>query len=409
MTRKLYWEDSHLSSFEATLLGHQTIDGRTALILDQTAFYPTGGGQPCDTGRLGPFEIGEVTIDDQDQILHWIAATVPGADAPKVGDRLGGEVDWRRRREMMQQHTGQHILSQAFFQLFGAETAGFRITDRSTEIDLTLDGDAANLSESICQAEELANRIVFDNRPLRVHEVTPAEAARLPLRKESFITDCIRVVEIADFDWSPCGGTHARHTGEVGVIAIKSWERAKRMVRIHFLAGQRALADYRIANELTEGLARRFTVPREEIVGVLERQQEESKRLLRRNRELNQLVAEIEAGRLLESLPPAPSGYRQVVRIFDDRDFDEIKLLIHHLVAGERVLALLATRQDGMARLVFARSADLEIDVNRIMKQAVERLGGRGGGRPDFAQGGGDLHPDLEQILGGLNTSSPAC
>lgn len=402
MTKKLFWEDSHLSKFEARILDHQTSAGRTAIILDQTAFYPTGGGQPCDTGRLGTAEIVEVTIDDQDRILHWIEGSLSANSGLQVGYQVVGEIDWRWRREMMQQHTGQHILSQAFFQLFGAETAGFRITDRSTEIDLTLDGDAADLLAMIHEAEELANAVVFDNRPIRLHQVTPAEAARLPLRKESFITDCIRVVEIADFDWSPCGGTHARMTGEVGLIAIRSWERAKRMVRIHFLAGWRALADYRVANEITEGLARRLTVPREEIEVALERQEEESKRLLRRNRELNQLVAETEAVRLREATPPTPAGHRRVLRIFDDRDFDDIKLLVHHLVAGTQMLAILATRQGPTARLVFARSADLEIDVNQLMKVAVERLGGRGGGRPDFAQGGGDNHPELEQILADL-------
>ena len=304
------------------------------------------------------------------------------------GQIVTGQLDWIRRRELTQQHTAQHILSQAFFQLFGAETAGFRITERDTEIDLVLDVPPDQLPRMICEAEDLANTIVFDNRPIRFHELTPAEASSLPLRKESFVADCVRVVEIADFDWSPCGGTHSTATGEVGLIVVRSSERAKRMVRIHFLAGMRALADFRTVNGITESIARRLSVGRDEIDLAIDRLQDDSKQLLKRNRELNQAAAEIEASRLVDSTTLAASGYRLVVKVLDDRDFDEMKILVHHLVAHQGVLALLATRHEATARLVFARSADLDIDVNVLMKKAVDRLGGRGGGRPDFAQGG---------------------
>lgn len=400
VTKKLYWEDSRLTRFSATVVDSYPRDGRTAIVLDQTAFYPTGGGQPCDRGQLASYPVREVEIDDEERILHWIDGGIP----LQPGEIVAGEIDLPRRRELTQQHTGQHILSQAFFQLFGAETAGFRITDRATEIDLTLDAPPDQIPRMIREAEDLANSIVFDNRPIRLHELSPAEAAKLPLRKESFVTDCVRVVEIADFDWSPCGGTHAATTGEVGLIVVRSSERAKRMVRIHFLAGVRALADYRITNEITENLARRLSVGREELDSAIDRQQEETKRLLRRNRELSQIAAEVEARQLLSTDTTSADGARLVVRVFDDRDFDELKLLAHQLVAAPGVLALLATRQDSTVRLVFARSGDLLCDVNQMMKQAVERLGGRGGGRPDFAQGGGDDIPDLPGFLESLST-----
>ena len=150
---------------------------------------------------------------------------------------------------MLQQHTGQHILSQAFFQLFGAETRGFRIFEQVAEIDLTLDGPPDETPTAIGQAEELANTVVFEDRAMRLHIVTPEEAGQWPLRKETFNTDCVRVIEIADFDWSPCGGTHAQRTGEVGLIAVRGWERAKRMTRVQFVCGGRALRDYRAANQ----------------------------------------------------------------------------------------------------------------------------------------------------------------
>jgi alanyl-tRNA synthetase len=289
---------------------------------------------------------------------------------------------------MMQQHTGQHILSQAFFQLFGAETRGFRITDRATEIDLTLELQPSELEKAIVRAEELSNSIVFDNREIRIHEVTPEEAARLPLRKESFITDCIRVIEIADYDWSPCGGTHAQRTGEVGLIVIRAWERAKKMTRVHFVCGVRALKDYRLANRVSETIALKFSGSREDAESSVDRLIEDNKRLSRRVRELGELAAKIEAAELLAATE-AKNGLRIVEHVFTDREFEEVKLIAHRLVDGENVVALLAVRENGMARLVFARSANLSADMNALIKAACEMLGGRGGGKPDFAQGGG--------------------
>lgn len=398
MTKKLYWEDYRLASFSGTVQECRWQEGRTGIILDQTAFYPTGGGQPCDRGHLDAHLVAEVEIDDQERIIHWI----DGELALSAGTSVRGEIDSARRRELTQQHTAQHILSQSFFQLFGAATAGFRITDRATEIDLNLDAPADELPQMIRAAEELANRIVFDNRPIRSHELTPAAAAALPLRRESFVTDCVRVVEIADFDWSPCGGTHAAMTGEVGLIVVRASERAKRMVRIHFLAGVRALADYRLGNEILETLARRLSVGRGEIDDAVDRLQTEAKGLLRRNRELSQIAAVVEASQLLATDEVPRGRLRVVSRVFDQRDFEELKLLAHQLIAAGGVLALLVTRQEGTARLVFARSADLQGDVGRLMKEAVEKLGGRGGGRSDFAQGGGSDLPELPQILDGL-------
>ncbi len=316
----------------------------------------------------------------------------------EVGAEVTGEIDWPRRLEMMQQHTGQHILSQTFFQLFGAETKGFRITDHSTEIDLTLETHPEEIEKAMVRAEELANRVVFENREVRIHDVTPEEAARLPLRKESFIADCIRVVEIDGYDWSPCGGTHAKRTGEVGLIAVKSWERAKKMTRVHFVCGLRALLDYRHANQSAGAVARRFSVGREEADAAVARLLEENKRLLRRVRDLAAMAASVEAHELIAASSEA-NGLRIITHVFEDRDFEEAKLLAHRLVEGNGVIALLATREDGMARLVFARSADVAADMSAMMKAACERLGGRGGGKPDFAQGGGSRIAEIGQVL----------
>jgi alanyl-tRNA synthetase len=402
MTTRLYWNDSHLTRFTASVVDSWLENGRRIIALDQTAFYPTGGGQPCDTGSINSARVIEVEMAGDGRILHRLDSDVSLA----AGQEVACEIEWRGRREMIQQHTGQHILSQAFFRLFGAETKSFRITDRATEIDLTLEAQPDEIESAIASAEELANEVVFDNREIRVHNLTPEEAAALPLRKESSIDDCVRVIEIADYDWSPCGGTHAERTGEVGLIAVRGWERAKKMTRVHFLCGMRALDDYRQANRSVDAIARKLSAGREEAESSVARLIDDNKRLSRRTRELAGIVATVEAQELIEAAEPV-SGARIVSRIFEDRDDEELKLLAHRLVEGDNVVALLASKESGAARLVFARSTNLSSDMNALMRAVCERLGGRGGGKPEFAQGGGaktsDLGKALEEIKATFN------
>lgn len=394
MTTKLYWHDSRLTQFSAQVMDCFVQDGHRVAVLDQSAFYPGGGGQPHDTGSINEARVLTVSMADDGRMLHHLEGAMP----LQVGEVVVGAVDWSRRLELLQQHTGQHILSQAFWQLFGAETRGFRIFDQVAEIDLTLEAPPEELTVAMVRAEELANAVVFDDRPVRLHTVTPAEAAQLPLRKESFNTDCIRVVEIADFDWSACGGTHAQRTGEVGLIAIRSWERAKRMTRVQFVCGGRALRDYRAANQTATSVARRLSVGRDEASEAVARLSEEHRQLGRRARALVELAIQAEAQELFDATP-VMHNRRIILHVFDDRDFDDVKLLAHRLVTYDGVLVLLATRMREMARLVFARSADLPVEVHTLLHAACEKLGGRGGGKADFAQGGGTRVAALERVL----------
>jgi alanyl-tRNA synthetase len=394
MTTKLYWHDSHLTQFSAQVIECFVQDSHQVVVLDQSVFYPGGGGQPHDTGAINAARVTAVSTAEDGRMLHHLEGDVLFT----VGQMVAGAVDWPRRLEMLQQHTGQHILSQAFWQLFGAETRGFRIFDQVAEIDLTLDGSPDELAAAIGQAEELANAVVFEDRVVRLHTVTPEEAAQLPLRKENFNTDCVRVIEIADFDWSPCGGTHARRTGEVGLIAVRSWERAKRMTRVQFVCGGRALRDYRAANQTATSVARRLSVGRDEALEAVARLLEEHKKLERRARVLVDLATQAEAQELLAATPVTPTP-RIILRVFDDRDFDDVKLLAHRLVADQGVLALLATRTREMVRLVCARSAELPVEANRLLQSVCERLGGRSGGKPEFAQGSGTRVAELERAM----------
>src|SRR5215510_10952301 len=328
MTTKLYWHESHMTQFSAQVVDCSVHHGDRVVVLDQSAFYPGGGGQPHDTGAINAARVLAVSLADNGCLLHHLEGDVPF----KVGEVVTGEVDWPRRLEMLQQHTGQHILSQAFWQLYGAETRGFRIFEQVAEIDLTLDGSPDALTAAIEQAEELANAVVFEDRAVRLHTVTPEEAAQLPLRKENFNTDCVRVIEIADFDWSPCGGTHAQRTGEVGLIVVRSWERAKRMTRVQFVCGGRALRDYRAANQTATSVARRLSVGRDEALEAVARLLEEYKKLERYARALVELAIQAEAQELLAATPVTPTP-RVILRVFDDRDFDDVKRLAYRLVA----------------------------------------------------------------------------
>ncbi|HMF55055.1 MAG TPA: DHHA1 domain-containing protein, partial [Pyrinomonadaceae bacterium] len=305
-------------------------------------------------------------------------------------------VDWPRRLDHMQQHTGQHILSQAFFRLFNAETRSFRMMEQYSEIDveLTNPGDGR-----INEAVELANKIIWDDRAVHVREVTSEEAALLPLRKDSERAGELRIIEIEDFDLSPCGGTHARRTGEVGVIAVRSWERAKGLTRMEFLAGGRVVADYRRANRTARNVASLFSVARDEATASVERLMEENKQLSRRVRVLEEVAARVEAEELFRDAIPQEDGTKIIAHVFDDRDAGQLQRLAHQIASHPKAVALLGSHDKDAARLVFARSADAAGDMNLLMREACALLGGRGGGRPDMAQGGGQNTERLSDAL----------
>ena len=397
-TERLYYHDSRLLEFDARVVSlSETDKGQIAVTLDRTAFYPTGGGQPTDIGSLGEARVVDCIDAEDAGILHVIQGPVP-----QMGETVHGKVDWLRRLDHMQQHTGQHILSAAFVRLFAAPTRSFRVLEDECEIDVALDNPT---DERIEQAVDLANQIIWESRPIKISQVTSEEAASLPLRKEPAREGELRVIEIADFDLTPCGGTHARSTGEVGVIAVCSWERAKGLTRIQFMAGIRALRDYRKANKTARAVAALFSAGREDSAALVARLVEENKKLRRRNDGLEEVACRVEAEDLLRinssssSTQDSSSAVRVITKVFDDRDAESLKHLALALIAHPKVVALLGSRDGDNARLVFARSADASGDMNILMRRACSLIGGRGGGRPDMAQGGGKNVEKLDEAL----------
>ena len=391
-TERLYYQDSHLVEFEARVIDKtDRVSGWTAVTLDRTAFYPTGGGQPSDTGTLNGERVLECIDDEENGVLHVIQGR-----APEVGATVSGRIDWPRRLDHIQQHTGQHILSQAFVTLFNAPTRGFRVLHDVCEIDVELTNPTNELIE---RAVELANNVVWEDREITIKSATAEEAAQLPLRKEPSRAGELRLIEIEGFDLTPCGGTHAYRTGEVGMIAVRTWERAKGLTRIEFTAGTRALADYRRANKTSRTVAALFSASRDDAAKLAARMVEENKDLHRRVRSLEEIAARVEAQELLAAASPNDTGVRVVTHVFENRDAESLKHVAQALIANPNTIALLGSREKEAARLVFARSADTSGDMNALMRDACEMLDGRGGGKPDMAQGGGKNVAKLAQAI----------
>lgn len=390
-TERLYYSDSHLIEFDARVVDiTERVSGWTAVTLDRTAFYPTGGGQPSDTGALDGARVVECT-DEGETVLHVIQGPTP-----KIGALVKGRVDWPRRLDHIQQHTGQHILSQAFVTLFDAPTRSFRVMDQVCEIDVDL---ITPTTERIERAVELANNVIWEDRPLTIKEVTTEEAAQLPLRKDPAREGLLRLIEIEGFDLTPCGGTHASHTGEVGLIAVRSWERAKGLTRIEWVAGRRALEDYRRANTTARNIAAVFSTARDDAPKLAARILEENKELHHRVRALEEIASRVEAEELLAESQTSASGIRVVVKTFDNRDAESLKQLAHALCSKTKVVALLAARDKDAARLLFARSIDAPGDMSELMRDACAMIDGRGGGKPELAQGGGKNVEKLDEAI----------
>jgi len=394
-TEKIYFQDSSLLEFSATVVQVKPIERGDCVVLNQTAFYPTGGGQPNDTGSLGETRVVDVFEDEANVIFH----VVQPAGLIEPGQSVVGIIDQARRLDHLQQHSGQHLLSQAFVQTCGAETRSFHMGSQTSTIDIDLQSPSDDIMRG---AEDVANALVFEDRPMRVHLVNEEEAALLPLRKESAVRGNIRVIEIENFDWSPCGGTHAARTGQIGLIGIRSYERVRKMTRVEFVCGRRALAEYRLARDTSYAVARLFSAEREKSPELVALAMQENKGLKRRIRDLLELAMSAEAGQML-SLAPIFQGFKLIQATFVGRDLEELRMLASKVVQREPSVALLATKDAGSARLIFARSASLTQDMCELLAAACETLGGRGGGKPELAQGGG---PNVERVEAAIAAAS---
>src|SRR3954453_9087987 len=385
MTDRLYYRDSFLYEFEAEV-SEVTHEPKPALILNRTAFYPTSGGQVFDTGAIltdaGTQKVTEVAETEDGSIVHYLEAPPKNLEP---GTRVRGQVDQFRRRDHMQQHSGQHVLSAAFIRLFNIPTVSFHMADDYCSIDL----DTPALSKSqMEQAELLANEIILENRPVDIRFVSREEAANLGLRKlPAAERDQLRIIHIRDFDLSACGGTHVQQTGQIGCILLRKVERVRQGYRVEFVAGQSAVAVARRDFTTLTDAAALFSAHIYDVPQQARKLLDEIRSLRKQNEDSQEELAAAQAIAILAETPDT-NGRKVVVRTFADRDINALKLLAQKLTRqSTNVIALLGTTLLQPA-LVFAQSAGQTYDMGALMKETMSANGGRGGGSKDMAQGG---------------------
>ena len=396
MTDRLYYHDSFLYDFDAEVRSVVETP-RPAVILDRTAFYPTSGGQIHDTGWLvsgdEKHRVTETADAEDGHVIHYLEAPLKNA---QPGTPVRGEIDAARRRDHMQQHSAQHVLSAAFVRLFNMPTVSFHMADDYCSIDL----DTPSLSkEQIESAERMANEIVLDNRPVDIRFVKRDEAAALGLRKlPPSERDQLRLIDIRDFDLTACGGTHVNQTGQIGGVFLRKTEKVRQGYRVEFVAGQRAVATARRDfNTLTETAAlfsaHIYDVPQQA------RKSLDEIRSLRKQLEQSQdeLAAALAATLIAET--PESQGRRLVVRTFSGRDLSFLKLLAQKLTRQSPALIALLATESPQPALVFAQSPGQPHDMGALLKETMTKLGGRGGGSKDLAQGGAPTAQGLDAAL----------
>jgi alanyl-tRNA synthetase len=392
MTERLHAADSYLLEFDARVVSRREHEGRPAVVLDRTAFYAESGGQPWDTGALGDARVLAVVEDGAD-VLHVL-------DRPIAGERVHGVVDGDRRLDHIQQHHGQHLLSKAFVEVARAETIAFHLGSEVTTIDL----DRFVGEEQARAAERRANEVVWEARPVRVETLSAAEARAQGLEPPEGVETGVRVVEADGYDRQPCGGTHPTTTAEVGVVFITALEKYKTGTRVSFVCGHRALAAVARRRDVLDRLVSILSAPLDDLAAAAQKAKDDLVESEREVRGLLERALEGEARRLLaeargDGPGPTPATPALVVAAFDGRPPNDLRLLATRLVALAPCVALLGSRAD-KAHLVFAQSDGLPHDVPALLKAAVEHIGGRGGGRGNLAQGGGDRLDLLDEALG---------
>jgi alanyl-tRNA synthetase len=385
-SERLYYTDAYLIEFDAVVRDAVKRDDRWNVTLDRTAFYPTSGGQPFDVGTLGEAQVVDVFEQEDGSIGHLVDREL------EKNSRVRGQVDWKRRFDHMQQHTGQHLLSAAFDREAAASTVSFHLGTSSSTIDLAKELTA----EEIAHVEETANKVLWEDREVCVKFVTAAEAAKLPLRKDPTREGELRIVDITDYDLSACGGTHVRRTGAIGIIQVAGFERFKGGMRVEFVCGHRALVTARGWRNCVAGGVRQLSVVPDELPSAIERLQTDGKKLQKSLESAYERLAEREADAL------ASSGERigetmVVTAAISGWDASGLKKLASAVTTKPGFVAILIS-SESPSLIAVSRSQDLSLDAGAILKPLIERYGGKGGGKGSLAQAGG-LTGDVREML----------
>lgn len=384
MTERLYYSDSYLVDFAATVSG---VDG-ARVYLDRSAFYPTSGGQPHDVGELGGAAVVEV-VDEGERVAHVLSAP----DALVAGAEVAGRVDWTRRFDFMQQHTGQHLLSAVFEDLFGHRTVSVHFGDTYSTLDL----DAESLgAAAVARAERRANEVVFENVPVSVGFEDAAAATGL--RKPADRTGEIRIVTITGIDRSACGGTHVRSTGEIGPVLIRRVEKYKKLSRVEFRCGARAIARARADFEALSAMAETMSAAIDELPALVAKQSAGLQAADAARRKLSEEVARFRARERYDATPPDAAGRRRIVE--RAAPMDDLRAMGQALAALPKAVFVGTTANP--PAIVYAASEDSGVNAGTALKAALAPHNGRGGGSPRMAQGTVSDGAALEAVVRAL-------
>ncbi len=385
-TERLYNDAPYLREFDAEVIKVMPIEDRYGIVLDRTAFYPEGGGQPFDTGYLNDANVLQV-IEKDGELLHIV-------DKPLQSNTVKGLINWSRRFDHMQQHTGQHILSACFEKLLNGSTDSFHLGKDIVSIEINIDNFCDSDGFNI---ENMANDIIYSNLPVTAKVVTDEELQSIPLRKKPKVAENIRIVEVKEFDYSPCGGTHVSATGEVGMIKIKNWEKCKGGYRFTFVCGYRALKDYGLQSSITRALGEKLSVRDFDILEAVGKLHTDCRLAEKQLSIATQELIKYEAEQLLEESKTA-GGIKVISKVLEGRSISDAKLLAQHLTQAPGTVVLLACRNEN-AQVLFTRSEDMNIDMNALLKAVFPIIDGKGGGNARTAQGGGSKADKLDDFL----------
>ena len=382
MTKRLYYDNAYLTEFDGCVLECRENGDHFDMLLDTTAFYPTSGGQPFDTGTLGDAQVIDVNVFGGEV---WHTVTKP----LQPGSTVHGRIDWPRRFDHMQQHAADHMIARALHRLMGGVTIGLHISSDISTIDVAMPGGATRISdEDIRRIEDDVNVRIQRDVPIRCWFPKNEELAALPLRKAPTVDEHVRVVAIGEDEMVACGGTHPSTAGQLGLVKIVSVTPARGKMRVAFLAGQRALADYRRVRDAAHSAAGMLSTGVENLTASVFALQEKLRaaefELVRLRRE--QLLSQAE--QFIAEAETLSGGARLIAR-FVDADAMLLRDLASRLIEAPGVIALLGTMNGDQAIYVFGRSADVSIHMGTLLKESAQPYGGKGGGKPDFAQGGG--------------------
>jgi alanyl-tRNA synthetase len=373
-TKRIYYDDAFAKEFSGSVKATVEKEGAWRVILDETAFYPTSGGQPNDLGMLSEARILDV-VDEGDEVVHVLDRPVQGT--------VTGRIDWGRRFDHMQQHTGQHLLSAVLMKEFGRETVSFHLGEEICTIDVR---GAEPGAEALLVAEKATNEVIFEDRRVKVLYATREELRSLGVRKEVDREGILRAVEIEGVELQPCGGTHVTRTGQIGMIQLRRCTKIRQDWRIEFLCGARVAKAARADYETRKALAEKLKCSVEEVLAMLDKALAERDASYKSGRERGERLAIFEAEKIVNDTPPGMDGIRVVMRVFEGVDANYVLMLAPALAAHEKTIALVARKECG--HIFFGQGPGVGKDMNSLLKKVLEQVGGKGGGTKDFARGG---------------------